>query len=66
MGEDNNDKKTTLPRLPRGNPTKDAVVAVGVRIVNDGTIIQLLGPLGNSKEKHLASNTIFLTIYQIL
>jgi hypothetical protein len=61
------EKKTTiknpmLPRLPRGKPTEDEAVAMVVRIVNDGTIIQLLDPTGNSKEKHQASNKIFLTI----
>jgi len=56
-------KNPTLPHLPQGNPTKDAVAAVGVRTINDGTIIQLLDPLGNSKEKHQALNMIFLTIW---
>jgi hypothetical protein len=62
MGEENNNKNLTLPHLPRGNPTKDVAVAVGVRAVKDGTIIQLLDPLGNSKEKHQASNMIFSAI----
>jgi hypothetical protein len=63
MGEENNKKKTPLPRLPQGNPTKDEAVAVGIRIINAGTIIQLLDPLGDStKEKHQASNMIFSAI----
>jgi hypothetical protein len=52
-------KNPLLPHLPRGNPKKDAAVAVGARIVSNGTIMQLFDPRGNSKEKHQASNMIF-------
>jgi hypothetical protein len=56
-------KNPMLPHLPRGKPTEDEAVAVVVRIINeDGTIVQLLDPMGNSKEKHQALNKIFLTI----
>jgi hypothetical protein len=34
---------------------------MGVRIASNGTTIQLLDSLGNSKEKHQASNMIFST-----
>ncbi len=62
MGEEHIDKKTTLPHLLRGTQIKDAAVALGARIVSDGTTIQLLDSLGNSKEKHHESNMIFSTI----
>ena len=62
MGKENNDKKSNTPTPPAGEPNKGRGGRRGVRIVNDGTIIQLLDPLGNSKEKHQASNMIFSTI----
>ena len=63
MDEENSDKKTNAPTPPAGEQKKKgAAVAVGARIASDGTTIQLLDPLGNSNEKHQASNMIFLTI----
>ena len=46
------DKKTPLPHLPRGKSINDATVAVGARIVSDGTIA--IGSTGEIQRKKQA------------